>query len=108
MNDPSGSLAQLRLLPQPLYRYEDPSIDRDGGIFAFVWTAGTDPELLLRIESRQVDDQAVWCMQPLRFTWRALKLLRNGELAWEGLELETRDDPVQTTPYITTLTTALK
>jgi hypothetical protein len=47
-------------------------------------------------------------MQPLRFTWRSLKLLKDGQELWEGKELVTRDKPVQTTPYITTLTTEMK
>ena len=108
MNDPQNRPAELRLLPQPLYRYEEPTMDRDGSIFAFVWTEGTDPELLLRIESRQVDGKPVWCMQPLRFTWRALKLLRDGQEVWEGRELLTRDRLVQDSPYITTLTSEIK
>jgi hypothetical protein len=108
MNAPDGKPAELRLLPQPLYRYENPTVDRDGAIFAFVWTAGTDPELLLRIESRLVDGKPTWCMQPLRFTWRSLTLLKSGAMIWEGKELKTRDNLVQTTPYVTTLTTEMR
>jgi len=37
-------------------------------------------------------------------SWRSLQLLHNGDKVWEGKELATRDDSVQTTPYITTLT----
>jgi hypothetical protein len=46
----------LRLLPQPIYRIANSEINRDGAIFAFVWTVGTDPEVLLRIESFDGDD----------------------------------------------------
>ena len=44
---------ELRLLPQPLYRYQstDPEV-LDGAVFSFVTTAGTDPEILLVIEAR--------------------------------------------------------
>jgi hypothetical protein len=44
----------LRLLPQPLYRYEstDPDV-LDGAVFAFVTSAGTDPEAILVIEARK-------------------------------------------------------
>jgi hypothetical protein len=51
---------QLRLLTQPLYRYEstDPIV-ADGALFAFV--TGTDPEVILQIEARNGDKQgAVW------------------------------------------------
>ena len=42
---------ELRLLPQPLYRYESTNPDvLDGALFAFV--AATDPEALLVIEAR--------------------------------------------------------
>src|SRR5262249_670384 len=41
---------ELRLLPQPLYRYEDEGAGvLDGGLFAF--TESTDPEALLLLEA---------------------------------------------------------
>lgn len=51
---------QLRLLPQPIYRYQDPAAGIiDGAIFAFV--VSNDPELLLRIEAVAADDgPAIW------------------------------------------------
>ena len=50
---------ELRLLAKPVYRYksEDPTV-LDGAIFSFV--RGTDPELLLLIEARKVDDRLAW------------------------------------------------
>lgn len=52
--DHEGKRWELRLLPQPLYRYEstDPDV-LDGAVFAFVTSAGTDPEILLVIEARR-------------------------------------------------------
>ena len=41
---------RLRALPQPIYRYKVASSDEDGAVFAYV--SGTDPELLVVIESR--------------------------------------------------------
>ena len=44
----------LRLLAQPIYRYEKTEGDLiDGGLFAFV--LGTDPEAFLMIEARRID-----------------------------------------------------
>lgn len=45
---------ELRLLPQPLFRYEstDPDVV-NGAVFAFVTSAGTDPEVILMIEARK-------------------------------------------------------
>jgi hypothetical protein len=61
----------LRLLSQPLCRYEstDPDV-LDGALFAFVTSAGTDPEALLVIEARQAPGGAmpVWQRALARFT----------------------------------------
>ena len=53
MSDKSRSW-DLRLLPQPLFRNEstDPDV-LDGAVFAFVTSAGTDPEAILYIEARK-------------------------------------------------------
>ena len=51
-----GVRSEMRLLPQPIYRSEvaDPTAPvGDGAVFTFVWSAGTDPEVLLVIEARQ-------------------------------------------------------
>ena len=44
---------ELRLLSQPLYRYENAKADiLDGALYAFV--EGTDPELILSLEAARV------------------------------------------------------
>ena len=50
---------ELRLLPKPLYRYEstDPDV-LDGAVFAFVSSAGTDPEAILVLEARKAPGEA--------------------------------------------------
>ena len=51
---------ELRLLPQPLFRYEtgnDPELI-DGALFAFV--QGTDPQSLLLLEARDDAKTARW------------------------------------------------
>jgi hypothetical protein len=62
---------ELRVLPQPLYRYEstDPEV-LDGAPFAFVSSAGTDPEALLAIEARKPakTEEPVWQYAIARFT----------------------------------------
>jgi len=62
---------ELRLLAQPLYRYEstDPDV-LDGALFAFVTSAGTDPETLLVIETRKPagGGTPVWHRGHARFT----------------------------------------
>jgi hypothetical protein len=62
---------ELRLLTQPLYRYKstDPDV-LDGALFAFVTSAGTDPEALLVLEARKTraTDAPVWHHAVARFT----------------------------------------
>jgi hypothetical protein len=62
---------ELRLLPQPLARYQstDPDV-LDGGVFAFVTSAGTDPEALLVVEARKpsAGGDPIWHYAIGRFT----------------------------------------
>ena len=56
---------ELRLLPQPLYRYSAPKAGIvDGGLFALVTDAGTDPEILLLLEATKDG----WQFGLMRFT----------------------------------------
>jgi hypothetical protein len=57
--DASNNRYTLRLLSQPLYRYEstDPDV-LDGAVFAFVTSAGTDPEVILVVEARKPSSPA--------------------------------------------------
>ena len=78
--DLSEKRLELRLLPQPLYRYEstDPDV-LDGAIFAFV--TSTDPEALLVIEARKPAraDGPVWEYGLCRFTDLALVARHKGK-----------------------------
>jgi hypothetical protein len=57
-----GSRSQLRMLTQPLIRYEPAKgVARDGAIFAFTNTEfGTDPDALLLLEARESDGKLRW------------------------------------------------
>jgi hypothetical protein len=71
---------ELRLLPQPIYRYEstDPDV-LDGAVFAFV--TSTDPEALLVIEARKPApaDGPVWNYAVCRFTDLSLSVQHKGK-----------------------------
>lgn len=55
----NGQIEKLRLLPQPLYRYEPlPSELIDGSIFSLAF--GTDPEILVILEAKKTDSGAEW------------------------------------------------
>ncbi|HUY91547.1 MAG TPA: hypothetical protein VMV10_22595 [Pirellulales bacterium] len=74
---------ELRLLPQPLFRYGDEQGDvRDGALFAYVWNLGTDPELILLLECRRGADGFAWHYAPVRFSNRELWLKYAGSEVW--------------------------
>ncbi len=59
--------SELRLLPQPLYRYSDPNAGvTDGALFGYVM--GTDPELFAIVEARDEVDGLEWQWAFARFT----------------------------------------
>jgi hypothetical protein len=60
---------QLRLLTQPLFRYEttDPEVI-DGALFGFVTSAGTDPEVIILLEAREGQAGPEWRYSVCRFS----------------------------------------
>ena len=83
-----GVKSDLRLLPQPLYRYEPTNKDSqviDGALFAYVWTGGPlDPEVFLVIEARRAASGASWQFAPARFTNREATVKHKGNLVWRA------------------------
>ena len=88
--DVKGERCELRLLPTPVDRYRPSNADRaDGGIFLF--TFGTNPEVVLLIES----DGKTWTYAASRMTGAQVVVLTlDNAVAWEGAPLEMgRDSP---------------
>lgn len=79
--DEPANREQLRLLPKPIYRYEssNPAL-LDGAIFAFV--QGTNPEVLLLLEARQMGNGHVWQYALARFNSVALVASYGGKQVW--------------------------
>jgi len=95
---------ELRLLPQPIHRYqptEGPVID--WALFTWVWTKGTDPEVIVAVECHRTDKGLEWRYAPLRFSNRELWLKNGDDEVWRvPVHRENRDDPytgVYTTRY---------
>lgn len=103
---PPGSPKEerLRLLPQPVYRFDSKQLKKansqvvDGAVFAYVWTIGTDPELLLLVECHNDGDGLKWKYAPVRFTYRELRLEHKSKEVWQIK----RDGGSRITPYRTT------
>jgi hypothetical protein len=78
---------KLRLLPQPLYRYESTDAEViDGAVFGFVTSAGTDLEAFLVLEARKASstDRPVWYFAAGRFTDTELWVRHKGSEVFAG------------------------
>lgn len=81
--DNNNQLKELRLVTQPLIRYE-PKDKRivDGGLFAFV--VGTDPEAILLLEARTENERTAWTYAMARYHFADLKASYKGREIWHA------------------------
>lgn len=88
---------ELRPLPQPLYRYEstDPEVI-DGALFAFVSTAGTDPEVFIVLDARRPAGASSpsWQYAVARFTDLDLWVRYKGAEVYQGKRIHW-NEPIQ-------------
>jgi hypothetical protein len=91
---------ELRLLATPVFRHESASEEcLDGALFAFV--TGTDPEVMLLIEARQVDDAWRWQFLPFRHSHLSLLVRYDSDPVWESRRGSVgRRVPVADRPYL--------
>lgn len=83
---------ELRLLPQPLYRYESKRSDLlDGAVFGFV--QGTDPESLLLLEAFQNGKQFEWQFAFARRTSGELEARHKDKIVWHADRFPANDNP---------------
>ena len=83
---------KLRLLPQPLYRYESNRPELiDGSVFAFV--QGTDPETLLLIEAVKLQNSTEWQFAFVRRTSGELEGRWNDSVVWHVDRFPANDNP---------------
>jgi hypothetical protein len=82
-----GTEQQLRLLDQPVYKYGagDGGL-LEGGLFAFV--VGTDPEVLLVIEAREVEEGRRWHYALARMNRDAMRACHKDTEVWSVPHLE--------------------
>jgi hypothetical protein len=79
--DRDGSQQEMRLLPQPIYRYDAPQQKvQDGALFVFV--QGTDPEVFLLLEARGPADSAKWSFAAARMNGVGFRLRRRDREVW--------------------------
>jgi len=80
----AGEIRTLRLMPQPIYRYQSKDANTpDGGLFALV--EATDPEALLIMETRRGSNSAhVWHYAFARLNSVKLTASLDGRQVWEA------------------------
>jgi hypothetical protein len=79
--DRNGVIRELRLLTQPLYRYQSTdSAVLDGALFTFA--EGTDTEIIMLIEARKGDSGFVWHYALARMNSVALRVLHRKRPVW--------------------------
>ena len=76
---------QLRLLPQPVYRYEDKSLNVvDGAVFVFA--LANDPEAVVLVEACEKDGSHWWQYACSPVSIYALEAKRKDEVVWTAPE----------------------
>jgi hypothetical protein len=82
-----GTQQQLRLLEKPIYQYGAGAGGLiEGALFAFV--VGTDPEVLLLLEAREIEDKAVWHYALARMNRDAMRVRHRDREVWSVPFLE--------------------
>jgi hypothetical protein len=79
--DREGNQQKMRLLTQPIYRYESKAAAvLDGGLFTFV--EGTDPEVFLLLEARRQKDRYNWHYALTRMNSTRFEATYKGKQVW--------------------------
>jgi hypothetical protein len=77
------SSAEMRLLTTPICEFTDTKTKLfEGAIFGF-GTNGTNPDLLLALESREENGRLLWCFAPARITTNGIRLNHQDQQVWE-------------------------
>lgn len=85
-----GNRQEMRLLPQPIYRYAAPDEQvQDGGLFVLV--QGTDPEVFLLVEARGQADSPRWMFAPARMNSVAFDVRYQNKAIWSVEAMPWRD-----------------
>jgi hypothetical protein len=98
VHPPGAGNTSLRLLTQPLYRYEQaPAEVIDGALFAFA--QGTDPEVLLLLEAQETPAGAVWNYAIARLNMYELSVMLDEKEVWRIERLPWSQASVGRGPY---------
>jgi hypothetical protein len=80
-NDADGRKVQLRLLPQPIFRFDEQKrLSSDGAVFCFV--QGTDPEVLLMLQVDRNGASPEWAYSLARLNTDELTVRHGSAEVW--------------------------
>lgn len=86
----AGNPYELRLLPQPIHRYADPEQGLvDGALFVF--THNLNPEVVLLIEARNMDEKQTWSYGFTRVAFAELRMNLDDKEVWKVPQLKGGD-----------------
>ncbi len=81
VSDAKAGRQELRLLPQPIYRYDDEDHDIvDGALFCYA--KGTNPEILLLLQAVKAESRTEWKFAFCRMTERECEVKFEGRIVW--------------------------
>jgi len=82
VTDPMAGRQELRLLPQPMYRYEDAERGIvDSALFSYA--KGTNPEVLLVLQAEKLEGRVQWMYAFCRMTSRECEVQRSDQVIWK-------------------------
>jgi hypothetical protein len=99
IEDSNGKKDELRLLTQPLFRYEPADKKSDGALFSF--SLGTDPEAILILEADLDGSRPAWNYAFARYHFVDLRATYDGREVWhaEPLPAEISSLDIGTTKF---------
>ncbi len=100
VTDPANNTTQeMRLLSTPLLDYNDPQSKEYLGAVYGLSTNGTNPDVLILLQIREVEEQLRWHFAPARMTSGAVTLDYEEMTVWETEWLNAGDGPFPTWTY---------
>jgi hypothetical protein len=92
-----GGRQEMRLLPQPIYRYA--AATRSAGCAIFVLVEGTDPEVFLLVEARGKAGRARWMFAAARMNSTGFEVRYLDKPAWSAEIMPWSDVGNHSQPY---------
>lgn len=83
-DDRANTSEEMRLLPAPIMEYTDPDTKQFLGAVFGLTTSGTNPDLLILLEPRGVDDKPAWHYAVGRMTTGGVTLKYRDKAVWQA------------------------